>query len=476
MKLITLGTTPDGKPFQVPRRIFEEGHVDIRGMTRSGKTTVEIQRLESLMATGRDFFLILDLGADIYFRNAMKEAAETHGRNFKEFSLFHERMAFDPFQSFRDQFNPAILSAWSSAAFGLDHGSGYGTGYYSSVNSQVIEEACAAILVKGNEVYMQSLIDEISRSAKKKDTEAYNVLLPLKHFSQLNGESSLEQINIAQSLKDGDVVYMALDCLVAPQVARVVAGLACATAIMECIDRSHHQKMDNHCFVTVDEFSQLASPAWGTWLTASGKHNCNFSLMYQSTAQLSKGGMLDQIIFENCRTHLYYTCVGSKDVEQLREMSQEIRTKLGGSSGFGMSASVSSREVVDRQLSVNTILEVSGTEREFFAIVNDGKGHNEPVRVRAQEMPSDVLARRKTPPDWMSRKPERPVITKNAGNHSAPVCQEILSRMNAFFAKQSELEEYNEQAPGEASLRSEAANLNLQKSLFDKMLDSLPVN
>ena len=100
MEMITVGLNGDGNPFQIPRSVFSAGHTEFRGGSGSGKTMTLMQMVVALMANSRDTMVILDLGASVMLRNGLKMGAEGTGREFKEFSLTHMRMGFDPFQSF----------------------------------------------------------------------------------------------------------------------------------------------------------------------------------------------------------------------------------------------------------------------------------------------------------------------------------------------------------------------------------------
>ncbi len=398
-------------------------------MTRSGKSVFELERIRELLRTQRigvrDTFAFADLGADSYLRNGLEELAHQFGKRFREFSLSHERLCFDPFQAFRNEDNPSVMSGWASAALQLQHGPGYGKGHFSAVNEVVLLETFETLLSQGQAISLENLVTALKkRKGPNRDAiEAINVLLPLLHYPQLRPQKGGASINIADSIDQVDIVYFSLDCLRAPAVARVIAGLATASLILASIHRYESGgTAESRTFITVDEFSQLANPAWGVWLTAAGKHGCFLSLLYQSTAQLKHGSdMLADIVRENCRTHIYFTCVGSEDIEKLREMSSETRTVLGGRSGFGTSITPTSREVVDRALSVNEILNVSATDREYFAVINEGTGHKDPVNVITPIISPEDLKRRSVPPAWMketgkftpratwqSQKPEKP--------------------------------------------------------------------
>jgi len=279
----------------------------------------------------------------------------------------------------------------------LDYGLVYGGSYFTSQNTSALLEVARRI---SRDSGANATLDDVSefldspRNRKLfKDADQVRMCFNfLREYPQLS-ESNYPENDILfdRAIDDSEVIYCFLQTLTEPTSARIVAGLCLYTAVQAAMRRVKSGKPLKKPIFAVDEFQSIIGPNLGTLLAQSRKFGCGFILLNQSTSQLENRDVdLSDVVFEGTSTKVYFTCVGRKDIEDLQCLSGETIRVLGGTSTAKFAQSTSTREVVVPKLELDTILKVSATFGQAFAVLNHGDGNHEPIVIELKHHFQDL--------------------------------------------------------------------------------------
>lgn len=405
MNEIQLGTVVEtGKPLLVPRERL--GHVHLRGMTGSGKTSMGAipliaQLIEPYALDGveeKDPIFVFDLGGDASLFHTSRKLAERAKRRFRYLTLDPDLHSdhFPPFQAIAGEKNVLGMATFLVTAMHMDHGLVYGGSYYTAQN-------CAALLSVARRLShgsKEATLDDVSlfldaphnRKLFKDADQVRMAFSFLKEYPQLSDSNNPDNdILFDRALDQSDVIYFFLPTLTEPQSARIVAGLGLYTAVQAAMRRTKLGKSKRRAKIFIDEFQAIVGPNLGALLAQSRKFGCSFILLNQSTSQLENRELdLSDVVCEGASTKIYFTSVGKRDVEDLQLLSGEKVKILGGTSAQKFAQTTSTREVVSPRLELDSILQVSSRFGQAFAVLNHGDGQHEPIVIELKHQFKDL--------------------------------------------------------------------------------------
>lgn len=412
-------TTPP-KPIRVSRDFLGEGHLHVRGRTRSGKTSpallpLAIQLMQPYADNGttkRDPIFIFDLGGDLALFNFVKQAAEKIGRTFRFLSLHagDDSHCFDPFQAVPEGERDVMrITTLLIEAFNLDNGLIYGGQYFTAQNLAALLSVVRKLSrEEGRRLTLQDVALYLEREARgKKIRDAdqirmtFNFLLEYPQLQVDDKTDPARSIDMNRALEDGEVVYFFAPTLSEMTTARQIAGLGLYNLVYAAMQRARNDRPLVRAWTFIDEFHELTGRAFEALLAQSAKFGISLILANQTTSQLeSRASSLHQIVFDNSHVKLYFTVTCQRDIEDLQGLSEEHLRWLPGSSSKQYVTSTTDHAVEVPQLSKNDILDISATEGHGFLIIDDGKGHHEPYHAEVRYHIEDkelYLKARRTP-------------------------------------------------------------------------------
>lgn len=404
---IQLGTDSiTGEPFSFPRRLL--GHMHIRGMTGSGKTSLTLipllfELLRPYERRGQvmnDAMMVIDLKGDPnLFHNAMKAAAD-NGRLFKflivdaipGIDTFH----FPPFQILPDgNRNVLAMAETLVQAFGMEHGAIYGGQYYSQQNLGALLRVCRLVADQMKDASFEDVakyLDNPRHRKEFKDADQVRMTFSFltEHESLKTHPDPTRNIDLRQAIEDGHVVYVWARTMRQAMTARLVAGLLLYSVIAVAQERSTLGLAPRHTTVIIDEFQELVSKSFGD-VMAQCRSWMSLILANQSTSQLMNRDLsLADFVFENTSIKQYFSVVGKQDVETLQSLSKDKIRPLGGTSVQGLSTSVTFRDTIVPALERDQTLDVTSTFGQSYIVLNDGQGHREPIVIQQSHEFADL--------------------------------------------------------------------------------------
>jgi hypothetical protein len=397
----------DGSPVLVPRSVYRE-HAHILGDSGSGKTSLGLLPwLEQMVAYGDSSFVVLDMKGDSGELLATLQAAADRARAatgravpVKHFTNRSDRgtFAFNPLtQPYWDRLDPYIRTDLLANALGLDYGSGYGAGYFSSANAAVLHH----VLTKYPEVRtFRELAERTGHAlatANKRDLRpevrtagghVHMILDRLGSFDALNvGPADdvpehvrANAIDFAAPFRDPCVYYFHLSATLAPGTAPEVGRLAIASLIAAAAESVERRQV----YLVIDEFQRVVAHNLEALLQLARSLNVGVILANQTMQDL-KTPDLDLIpsLESNCRVRQWFAVSSSADRKRLSDGSG-LTVEYKGTFDYGIlrpewswlwkviwpSASVS--EEVKPRLSENDILLV--TDHPFRSVLTITRG------------------------------------------------------------------------------------------------------
>lgn len=406
--MITLGyEVGNGKrAVQVDRTTLANGHMHIRGRTRSGKTSLAILPLiEQLIPDyttadnqrSRDPVFVFDLGGDQALFHQVKALAESQNppRKFRFLSL--ERNDdwdhFDPFQAVSHGEDRVIrIANMLIEAFNLDNGLIYGGSYFTQQNlAALLRVARQLFREEGRYPTLTEISDYLDKPANRRAIRDADQVRMTFHFlveyDQLKPEEATDpnrKIDMLRALDDGEVIYFFTPTLNETTTARQIAGLGLYSLINAAIQRKRRGMASRRAWVFVDEFHELAGRSFAALLAQSGKYGLSLVMANQTTSQLeTRDTALANVVFDNTHVKQYFTVTSYLDRRSLEDLSQtEDRLLEGGySHRIANGTTMNARVITEPTLKHNEILETSGTAGQSFLILDDGKGHKNPLRI-----------------------------------------------------------------------------------------------
>ena len=446
-----------GEPVLLTRDLLKQGHVHVRGRTRSGKTSLMLSPLAMRLMeeyehswtdslgrahreTERDAMFVFDLGGDLALFNAVREKAKSLGREFSYFSLDPLRsFYFDPFQSVKaDELRVIRICNLLVEAMHLDYGLVYGGSYYTQRNlAGLLRVADRAVQARraGGTTGLRDIAEYLDAHREKDEDSIRMAFMFLLRYEQLMpspGDPNV--IDLARAISERHVVYFFTPTMGEASTARQLAGLGLYTTVnaaMQLASQRPESERDRplpHCWVLCDEFQEIAGRAFSALLAQASKFGLSLILANQTTTQLeSKELSIADIVRDNTLAKVYFTVTGKRDFEELQTFSGEDRDVLRSKTTTPMQLSLAGAkegeaEFVTSMLRKDEILDASATFGQAFAIIDDGCGHREPARIQCSHALSfeEYRKLRNTP------LPEVPHPTVGSGTGHPETTRELL--------------------------------------------------
>ncbi len=401
----------------VTRDLLKQGHVHVRGRTRSGKTSLMLSPLalklmeeyelswtdsqgQSHAETERDAIFVFDLGGDLALFNAVRKKAKTLGRTFSYFSLDPKcSHYFDPFQSVKsDELRVIRICNLLVEAMHLDYGLVYGGSYYTQRNlAGLLRVADRAVQARqaGRTTGLRDIAEYLDSHREKDEDSIRMAFMFLLRYEQLMpAAGDVNVIDLARAITERHVVYFFTPTMGEASTARQLAGLGLYTTVNAAMQLASQRPAADrdrplpHCWVFCDEFQEIAGRAFSALLAQASKFGLSLILANQTTTQLeSKELSIADIVRDNTLAKIYFTVTGKRDIDELQTFSGEDRDLLYSKSTTPMQLSLTGAkegeaEYITSTLRKNEILDASATFGQAFAIIDDGRGHREPARIQ----------------------------------------------------------------------------------------------
>jgi hypothetical protein len=397
----------DQSPLLVPKEVFHE-HAHFLGDSGSGKTARGLAPLiEQLLGTGNASVMVLDLKGDSQellqtIRCGAATATELSGTHvpIRYFTLRDDQATHG--------FNPFSLPCWNRlndlqktdvlcGALGLNYGSDYGEGYFTSANAAVLYATVGHFPdISSFEQLAEKIgyviarpkahgIDEKSRDA---GNHVRMTVTRLASVAALNisqkftpSESVLEHcIDPSRLFEHPEAHYYSLSATLGPGSSPEVARLATFMLMMA----STMSKRKVPVYLVIDEFQRMASRNLDYLLQLARSMGVAVILANQSMQDLKRYDLVPTLE-TNCRYRQWFAVSGWEDQDRLSQASGETIDLLNGRSesqssnsrgiGTSTSTSCSSNQFIGPRLTKNDIKLVSDEDRKSIVLINRGAGY-----------------------------------------------------------------------------------------------------
>ncbi len=402
----------DGSPLLVPREVFDE-HAHFLGDSGSGKTSMGlVPCMEQLLAGGNCSMVVIDLKADSMellaaLHTAAAEAQRRTGRDIpiQHFSNQPRRNTFSfniLTQPYWNDFDIYMRTDILCGALGLQYGTDYGEGYYSSANAAVLYHTIKAYPEATTFRELADRIGYVVSTAKKHElhpevrkagVHVQEVLKRLGSFEALNvapddardlasggphsPEIAQEGIDLSRPFREPSIFYFHLSASLSPGSSPEIARLA--TYFLLCAAAQTQRK--HRVYLVIDEFQRMVSRNVEYVLQLARSMDVSVILANQSMQDL-KTSTADLIpaIEANCRYRQWFSVSASADRERLANASGQtidyLTTRSSNTNANGgTSSSVSRQEVLLSRLSPNDILLASDHPHRSIVRISRGAGY-----------------------------------------------------------------------------------------------------
>lgn len=393
----------DGTPVLIPKKLFNE-HAHALGDSGAGKTSLFLCPLiEQLAYDGDCSVIVLDLKADslelLASLQAASERAAKRGRHLplKCFSNQRNKPSF--------AFNPLAQSYWSNfdlrtktdilcGANGLNYGTDYGQGYYSSANAAILHQAMKTFPHVNTFTELADCIGEVITTAKRSElhpeirkagVHVHEVIKRLGHCASLNVTAQtnrdpqvLEQaIDLADFFERPQLLYCHLSSTLspmgAPEIGRLFNYMLLAAAT-QC--RRKHP-----VYLVIDEFQRMVASNLEYMLQLARSMGVGVILANQSMQDLRKATTnLINPVESNCRIRQWFAVSSADDqLRLIRSSGMTVDTTRSESyqdlSGFACDLRITNSERVVPRLDINDVLMASDHPFQSILRVSRGDGY-----------------------------------------------------------------------------------------------------
>jgi len=433
------GVEPNARfPVLLHEKILSE-HAYFVGDTGSGKTSLGIMPLLIQLIRGhRDQdgtqtpcppIVVIDLKGDPALFHTVKIEAEARGAEFRFFTPEKGRAShyFNPFDSMASENRTDIqLTNLFLDALSLNHGEGYGRGFYSRQSRQLLYDALTS---KDKPRSFKDLYEVVKKlrgvSDAYKDTlELVSTIHALQSYDMLAVKKKLKKpedaIHMPSVLERRQVIYFWLPAAVESISVREIAKLALYSLLTAAIDRNRTKPKaeQRQAYVFIDEFQRLAGENFKVILEQARSFGLAAILANQSMNDLKTNDVdLRPTIRTNTRLKRYFSVTDPQDVKMLSESSGEeimfLRswTQIAGQAPYTEYTAQaynmrSDSQSLKNRLTVNDILAVSDHPLDSIFHVSRGSGYTQfaglPITIRCSwPIPLGVYQERQDAP-WPS--------------------------------------------------------------------------
>lgn len=407
-----LGIEPNGNfPILWHQKLLRE-HVYIVGDSGSGKTSLgimpilkQVMRAPQAVSEPPSPVVVLDLKGDSALFNMTREEAENRGQRFLYFTPEQGRFShhFNPFEDF-DRKN-RTLSSFSTLfldALSLNHGEGYGRGYFTARNRQLLYSVLEEHEPESFEELYRHLVNQ-KGTTKEEAFELIAVIQMLagyKILSGTRGERQLPEDRIIQMrrlIEKNEVAYFWLPAAIESISVREIGKLALFCLVSAAIARQRDGMKTKTVYVVVDEFQRLAGENFSILLEQARSFGVSLILANQTLSDLNTPSKdLRPSIRTNTRTKFFFSVTEPEEIENLSSLSgREIvvnRSRSVAKARKGILPNTTDTEsfveTISPRLSSQDIQRISDHPNEFLLHVSRGSGFTQfgglPVPVRTE--------------------------------------------------------------------------------------------
>lgn len=333
--------TTMGFPVLLPKALFHE-HAYIVGDSGSGKTALGVMPLlMQLIRSGTEGekhpLVIIDLKGDSALFHTVRIEAEKAGRDFRFFrpergaSTYH----FNPIQDLAAGTTTSEMQICQLLldSLGLNHGEGYGRGYYSKRSRTLLLRAMTALPgasgdESGRPTTLEELAERLEEEAAKDPraaTDAFELLATIEmlaRYPTLGRPTAPENtIHMPDVLSQAQIVYFWLPAVVESMSAREIGKMALYSLVRAAIERDSLGQSKRQAFVFIDEFQRLAGENFKVILEQARSFGIGVVLANQSLDDLkTPSGDLTSTVSANTRVKMYFSVTNQREVEMLSSM------------------------------------------------------------------------------------------------------------------------------------------------------------
>ena len=392
----------DGSPVIVPKETFRE-HGHFLGDTGTGKTSLGfLPLIEQLMSGGDCSVVVVDLKGDSRELLTTLQCAAEQGERNTNRSI--------PVRHFTNQvgrstfaFNPLTQPHWSKfelytrtdilcAAMGLNYGSDYGQGFYSSTNAGVLYHTMRTYPNLNTFRELADRVGYVAVNAKKRElhpevrragVHVHEVLKRLGAFEAMNvtdghyaNDVTREAIDMADVFTNPQGLYSHLPSTLAPgsspEIARLVVYFLLSAAART--NRKHQ------VYLVIDEFQRMVASNIEYILQLARSMDVSVILANQSMDDLrTSSSNLIPTIDANCRYRQWFGASAMEDRQRIVDSSGEtirtLRSVSHGGNSNGGTWSITDQEQLTPRLTSNHILLMSDHPKQSIVRISRGAGY-----------------------------------------------------------------------------------------------------
>ena len=423
----------DGSPVLIPRDVFCE-HAHALGDSGAGKTGLFLcPTIEQLVGFGDCSVIVLDLKGDTSELLASLQISVELKRKESGMSMplqvfsnqnYRHTVAFNPMaQPFWDRFDLLTRTDILCAANGLNYGTDYGQGYYTSANAAIVFHAMKTFPHLRSFAELAEAIGTVVATAKRQDLhpeirkagihvhevmkrlaacEALNVTSASSHAPEVHENA----IDLTGFFQEPQFLYCHLPSTLSPSGAPEIARLF--TYLLLAASTQTERKCQ--VFLVIDEFQRMVANNLQYMLQLARSMGVGIVLANQSMQDLKQGGTdLVPAIEANCRLRQWFSVSSVEDQERLIQISGKTidhsisRTHTVNADGKSSSSITETEQVVDR-ITINDILLTNDHPHRSIMRVARGSGHAQfggmPVVIESDFHISETEYRRRQNHPW----------------------------------------------------------------------------
>ncbi len=395
----------DQSPMLVPSEVFRE-HAHFLGDSGSGKTARGLSPfIEQVIGSGKASVMVLDLKGDSpELLQTMRQGANTaKALNGVDVPIryFTQR---DDLATFG--FNPFKLPCWSRlndlqktdilcGALGLNYGSDYGAGYFSSANASVLYATVSSFPAINSFEQLRDKLAYVIASPKRhglddKSKDAGNhVKMSVTRLASIAALNITDECCPNQTVADQcidptrlfehpEAHYFSLSATLgpgsSPEIGRLASYMLLTAATLT--------ERTIPVYLVVDEFQRMASRNLDYLLQLARSMGVAVILANQSMEDLRRYD-LTSTLETNCRYRQWFAISGWEDQERLSRASGETVDTLESMSvgqsvsdrGVTTNSNHTQSDFIAPRLTRNDIKLVSDDDRKSIVLINRGAGY-----------------------------------------------------------------------------------------------------
>ena len=426
-------------PVLLDQKLLGE-HCYMVGDSGSGKTSQGLMPLLIQLIQGRHNskgertkcppIVILDLKGDPALFHLAKREAEARSVPFRVFTPEKEKPShyFNPFASMDSKYRTDIqLCNLLMDALSLNHGEGYGRGYYGRQTRALLLAVMEG--AGGTEGTAESDTESKARkrgSKSKKPTSFTDLFARLKEVKGQNEKEYKDTLELLATvealtkykmlatatspaqlphaihmptvLENNQVVYFYLPAAVESISVREIAKLALYSLLTACIDRQRDKPGEpRQVYLIIDEFQRIAGENFRVILEQARSYGMSVTLANQSVSDLKTPDVdLRPTVRTNTRVKRFFSLTDPQDIKAMVDSSGEelmyVRSwmQTAGAPNSEMVSSFyesrSDAQAIKPRLTQNDIMAISDHPLDSILLVSRGSGYTQfaglPIPIR----------------------------------------------------------------------------------------------